>query len=195
MLQQRGVPFCTAQGAQGRSILAVLGPPHLHLLGKRHQILGVSSGALGPGPVRVESHSWGPHPPPRGAAAWAAPRCAGALQPLCCAQSAVSSGLSPGRPPPSVSDSGDMGAPLPLLGSCPSSLLSAFLSRKNLLWIFKVPLLGDPWVVQRFSTCLWPRARSWRPGMESHVGLLVHGACFSLCLCLCLSLSVTIINK
>ena len=33
--------------------------------------------------------------------------------------------------------------------------------------------------------------------IESHVGLPVHGACFSFCLCLCLSLSlcVTIINK
>ena len=48
----------------------------------------------------------------------------------------------------------------------------------------------DPWVAQRFGACLWPRARSWRPGIESHVGLPVHGACFSLCLCLCLSLSV-----
>ena len=53
----------------------------------------------------------------------------------------------------------------------------------------------DPWVAQRFGTCLWPRARSWRPGIESHIGLPVHGACFSLCLCLCLSLSVSIINK
>ncbi|CAD7686980.1 unnamed protein product [Nyctereutes procyonoides] len=39
------------------------------------------------------------------------------------------------------------------------------------------------------------------PGIESHVGLLVHGACLSLCLCLCLCLSlslslcVTIIKK
>ena len=29
---------------------------------------------------------------------------------------------------------------------------------------------------------------SWRPGIESHIRLPVHGACFSLCLCLCLSL-------
>ncbi|CAD7672605.1 unnamed protein product [Nyctereutes procyonoides] len=50
----------------------------------------------------------------------------------------------------------------------------------------------DPWVVQRFSACLWPRARSWRPGIESHVGLPVHGACFSLYLCLCLSLSLPV---
>ena len=53
----------------------------------------------------------------------------------------------------------------------------------------------DPWVAQRFGACLWPRARSWRPGIESHVGLLVHGAGFSLYLCLCLSLSVSLVNK
>ena len=48
--------------------------------------------------------------------------------------------------------------------------------------------IGDPWVARWFGPCLWPRARSWRPGIESHIGLPVHGACFSLCLCLCLSL-------
>uniref|UniRef100_A0A8C0YUX8 Intraflagellar transport protein 22 homolog n=1 Tax=Canis lupus familiaris TaxID=9615 RepID=A0A8C0YUX8_CANLF len=53
----------------------------------------------------------------------------------------------------------------------------------------------DPWVAQRFGACLWPRARSWRPGIESHVGLPVHGACFSLCLCLCLSLSLCDYHK
>ena len=31
--------------------------------------------------------------------------------------------------------------------------------------------LGDPWVVQRFSARLWPRAQSWNPRMESRVGL------------------------
>ena len=51
---------------------------------------------------------------------------------------------------------------------------------------------GDPWVAQRFGPCLWPRAQSWRPGIESHIGLPVHGACFSLCLCLCLSLSLSL---
>ena len=52
-------------------------------------------------------------------------------------------------------------------------------------------------MAQRFRACLWPRARFWRPGIESHVGLPMHGACFflRLCLCLSLSLSVTIINK
>ena len=65
----------------------------------------------------------------------------------------------------------------------------------------KTPNSGDPWVAQWFSACLWPRVRSWRPGIESHIGLLMHGACFSLCLCLCLplylsiSISVAIINK
>ena len=48
----------------------------------------------------------------------------------------------------------------------------------------------DPWVVQWFGACLWPWARSWRPEMESHFGLPVHGACFSLCLCLCLSVTI-----
>ena len=43
---------------------------------------------------------------------------------------------------------------------------------------------GDPWVAQQFGARLWPRARFWRPGIESHVGLPVHGACFYLCLCL-----------
>ncbi|CAD7691243.1 unnamed protein product [Nyctereutes procyonoides] len=54
---------------------------------------------------------------------------------------------------------------------------------------------GDPWVAQRFGACLWPRARSWRPGIESHIGLPVHGACFSLCLCLCLSFSLCDYHK
>ena len=40
--------------------------------------------------------------------------------------------------------------------------------------------LRDPWVAQQFSACLWPRARSWRPGIESHLRFPVHGACFSL---------------
>ncbi|XP_048970165.1 protein HEATR9 isoform X2 [Canis lupus dingo] len=53
----------------------------------------------------------------------------------------------------------------------------------------------DPWVAQRFSACLWPRVRSWRPGIESHVGLPVHGACFSLCLCLCPTPSVCDYHK
>uniref|UniRef100_A0A8C0NR67 Cordon-bleu ubiquitin-like domain-containing protein n=1 Tax=Canis lupus familiaris TaxID=9615 RepID=A0A8C0NR67_CANLF len=68
---------------------------------------------------------------------------------------------------------------------------------KLLFMPIKFVCSGDPWVAQRFGTCLWPRARFWRPGIKSDVGLPVHGACFSLCLCLCLSLSlsVTIINK
>ena len=57
----------------------------------------------------------------------------------------------------------------------------------------------DPWVAQRFSACLWPRAQSWRPGIESHVGLpawsLLLPLPMSLPLSLSLSLSVTIINK
>ena len=52
--------------------------------------------------------------------------------------------------------------------------------------------IGDPWVAQRFSVCFWPRARSWSPGIESHVRLPAW-ACFSLLLCLCLSLSLCLL--
>uniref|UniRef100_A0A8C0YXG8 Reverse transcriptase domain-containing protein n=1 Tax=Canis lupus familiaris TaxID=9615 RepID=A0A8C0YXG8_CANLF len=58
--------------------------------------------------------------------------------------------------------------------------------------ILRIPQLRDPWVAQRFGACLWPRAQSWRPGIESHVRLPVHGACFSLCLCVCPSLSLSL---
>ena len=59
---------------------------------------------------------------------------------------------------------------------------------KTLWGVLEKLKIGDPWVVQGFGTCLWPMSQSWRPRIESHVGLTVHGACFSLCLCLCLSL-------
>ena len=32
----------------------------------------------------------------------------------------------------------------------------------------------DPWMAQRFGSCLWPRARSWGPWIESHVALLAR---------------------
>ena len=89
--------------------------------------------------------------------------------------------------------------------TCPSFLL---LCLHLLVWVWVVLLLcwsglgpenkkigRDPWVVQRFSACLWPREQSWRPRIESHVGLPVHGACFSLCLCLCLSLSLSVSHE
>uniref|UniRef100_A0A8C0Z1Z0 Peroxisomal testis enriched protein 1 n=1 Tax=Canis lupus familiaris TaxID=9615 RepID=A0A8C0Z1Z0_CANLF len=56
--------------------------------------------------------------------------------------------------------------------------------------ILKNDIFWDPWVAQRFGACLWPRARSWRPGIDSHVGLPVHGACFSLPVSLPLFLSL-----
>ena len=76
----------------------------------------------------------------------------------------------------------------PLLTSLPPTTISLFPIIKSLYF-------GDPWVALRFGACLWPRARSWKPGIESHIGLLVHGACFSLCLCLCLSLSLCDYHK
>ena len=51
----------------------------------------------------------------------------------------------------------------------------------------------DPWVVQRFSACLWPRAQSWRPGIESHVRL--PAGSLLLPLPVSLPLSVSLINK
>ena len=51
---------------------------------------------------------------------------------------------------------------------------------------FKIHHLGNPWVAQRFSACLWPRRRSWSPGIESRIGL----PAWSLLLSLPLSLYV-----
>ena len=49
----------------------------------------------------------------------------------------------------------------------------------------------DPWVAQRFGACLWPRARSWRPGIESHIGLrCMEPASPSACVSASLSLSL-----
>ena len=55
----------------------------------------------------------------------------------------------------------------------------------------------DPWVAQRFSACLWPRARSWSPGIESHVGLPAWSLLLPppVSLPLSLSLSMSIMNK
>ena len=56
---------------------------------------------------------------------------------------------------------------------------------------FKNNLSGDPWVVQRFGACLWPRARSWRPRIESHIGSrCMEPASPSACVSASLSLSV-----
>ena len=52
----------------------------------------------------------------------------------------------------------------------------------------------DPWVVQWFGTCLWPRVRTWRPGIESHFGLQGMEPA-SPSACVSASLSVTIIKK
>ena len=50
---------------------------------------------------------------------------------------------------------------------------------------------GTARVAQQFSAAFSPRARSWRPGIESHVGLpawsLPLSACVSASLSLCLS--------
>ena len=46
--------------------------------------------------------------------------------------------------------------------------------------------LGDPWVAQQFSACLWHRAWSWSPGIESHIGFPAWSLLLLLCLCLSL---------
>ena len=52
--------------------------------------------------------------------------------------------------------------------------------------------MGDSWVMQRFSAYLWPRARSWRPGIESYVGLPVRSLLLPLPVSLPLSLSLCV---
>ena len=56
-------------------------------------------------------------------------------------------------------------------------------------------ICGDPWVAQQFSTCLWPRARSWSPGDESCLGLPAWSLLLLLPVSLPLSLSLSIMNK
>ena len=59
----------------------------------------------------------------------------------------------------------------------------------------KSSLLGDPWVAQWFSACLWPRVWSWSPGIESHIRLPAWGLLLLLPVSLPLSLCLSWINK
>ena len=56
-------------------------------------------------------------------------------------------------------------------------------------------LSGDPWVVQRFSTCLWPRSWSWGPWIKSHLGLPAWSLLLPPPVSQPLSLSVSLMNK
>ena len=79
--------------------------------------------------------------------------------------------------------------------------ISVLLIHKGLLYILYnnslfsclKRLLGDPWGAQRFSACLWPRARSWSPGIESQVGLPAWSPLLPPPVSLPLSLSLSII--
>ena len=51
----------------------------------------------------------------------------------------------------------------------------------------RIHILQDTWVAQRLSICLQPRAWSWSPGIESHVGLPAWSLLFPLPLSVCLS--------
>ena len=67
----------------------------------------------------------------------------------------------------------------------------------NLTWgyIHINPSLGDPWVAWWFGACLWPRAWSWSPGIESHIGLPGWSLLLPLPVSLPPSLSVSLMNK
>ena len=57
---------------------------------------------------------------------------------------------------------------------CSSLFHSAYSSKwysKELYCSNERQQIGDPWVSQRFSACLWPRAWSWSPRIKSCVGL------------------------
>ena len=51
------------------------------------------------------------------------------------------------------------------------------------------------WVAQWFSTCLWPRAWSWNPGIESHIRLPAWSLLLPLPVSLPLSVCLSWINK
>ena len=63
--------------------------------------------------------------------------------------------------------------------------------------------IWDPWVAQRFSTCLWPRSWSWSPRIKSHIGLPAHmeqapptwSLLLPLPVCVSASMSLSWINK
>ena len=60
----------------------------------------------------------------------------------------------------------------------------------SILRNYKNSKLGDPWVAQWFSACLWPGAWSWSPGIESRVGLPAWSLLLPLPVFLPLSLSL-----
>ena len=65
----------------------------------------------------------------------------------------------------------DCGSPGSRPGPKPSTKPLSHPGIPDIISIVKIAHL-DPWVAQRFSACLWPRARSWSPGIESHIRLL-----------------------
>ena len=55
--------------------------------------------------------------------------------------------------------------------------------------------IGDPWVAQGLSVCLWSRAWLQGPGFESQIGLPAWSLLLSHLVSLPLSLSVSLMNK
>ena len=76
------------------------------------------------------------------------------------------------------------------------SLHNKILFNNNHEVVIIIMMKGDPWVAQRFGACLWPRAQSRSPGIESHVRLPTWSLLLPLPVSLPLSpLSMTIMNK
>ena len=138
-LHSLGVPGCW-------KALPLLGPPHLTCPGGaqdrwRHPPLPWDPGACAAGWCLRGAAPQGSRalPPPPRAAARAAPEASQGAAPALyrAGPHGVWRDLPQGTS--SVSDPGKWEAPLPLLRFCPSSLVRAFLSRKNPVKIFKVP--------------------------------------------------------
>ena len=61
--------------------------------------------------------------------------------------------------------------------------------------------MRDDWVAQWLCASLRPRAWSWSPGIESHVGLpawsllLPLPVSLPLCVCVCVCVCVSLMNK
>ena len=66
-------------------------------------------------------------------------------------------------------------------------------SKEGGLILFNV-LSWNPWVAQQISTCLWPRAWSWKPGIESDIGLSAWSLLLPLPVSLPLSLCVSLMS-
>ena len=114
--------------------------------------------------------------------------------------SSLASAFGPGSDPRVLGSSPPSGS---LHGACFSLCLclclSLYVFHEWINEILKKRRGGHPWVAEQFSICLWPRAWSWSPGIESHIRLpawiLLLPPPVSAYLSLSLSVSLSWINK